>query len=81
MKMILKSSIVTMLLTGAAAMVPTSGIAGVAVSVGVGVPGYAPGPDYAPYDGQMYYDPIYFGGAWYHGPSLARCPRRARLLG
>jgi hypothetical protein len=32
-------------------------------------PGYAPcGPNYNPYDGENYYDPIYFGGAWYHGP-------------
>ena len=80
MKMILKSSLVTMLLTGAAAMVPTSGIAGVAVSVGVGVPGYAPGPDYASYDGQMYYDPIYFGGAWYPGPYRWRVVHGERVF-
>lgn len=68
MNMILKSSLVTMLLTGAAAMAPTAGTAGVSVSVGIGAPYYAPGPGYSPYDGQVYYDPIYFGGAWYHGP-------------
>jgi len=57
------------------------GIGGVGVGVGVGAPvfdsgvygpcgpGYAPcGADYNPYDGDNYYDPIYFGGAWYHGP-------------
>jgi hypothetical protein len=32
-------------------------------------PGYAAcGPEYNPYEGDNYYDPIYFGGAWYHGP-------------
>ena len=57
------------------------GIGGVGVGVGVGAPvfaagvyapcgpGYAPcGAEYNPYEGENYYDPIYFGGAWYHGP-------------
>ena len=57
------------------------GIGGVGVGVGVGAPvfdsgvygpcgpGYAPcGAEYNPYDGDNYYDPIYYGGAWYHGP-------------
>jgi hypothetical protein len=59
------------------------GIGGVGVGVGVGVgapvfdqagygpcgPGYAPcGAEYNPYDGDNYYDPIYYGGSWYHGP-------------
>ena len=68
MNITLKSSLVTMLLTGATAVAPTAGTAGVTVSVGIGAPYYAPGPGYSPYDGQVYYDPIYFGGAWYHGP-------------
>lgn len=80
MKMILKSSLVTMLLTGAAALVPTAGIAGVEVSVGVGAPVYAPGPGYVPYDGQVYYDPIYFGGAWYHGPYRWRVVHGQRVF-
>ena len=68
MHMTLKSSLMTMLLAGAAAMTSTAGTAGVSVSVGIGAPFYAPGPGYSPYEGQVYYDPIYFGGAWYHGP-------------
>lgn len=70
MKTIFKSTLAAAALAGAAVMVPTVASAGVSVSVGVGVPGlvYEPGPGYDPYDGGMYYDPIYFGGAWYHGP-------------
>jgi hypothetical protein len=57
------------------------GVGGVGVGVGVGAPvfdanvygpcgpGYAPcGAEYNPYEGDNYYDPIYFGGEWYHGP-------------
>jgi hypothetical protein len=57
------------------------GVGGSDVSVGVGAPvfdanTYGPcGPDYAPcgaqynpYEGETYYDPIFFGGEWYHGP-------------
>jgi len=70
MNMLLKSTVAAAALAGAALMVPTIATAGVDVSVGIGVPGvfYAPGPGYSPYEGSMYYDPIYFGGAWYHGP-------------
>ena len=80
MNMILKSSLVTMLLTGAAAMAPTAGTAGVSVSVGIGGPVYAPGPGYSPYEGQVYYDPIYFGGAWYHGPYRWRIVHGERVF-
>ena len=80
MNMIMKSSLVAVLLAGAAAMVPTAGIAGVDVSVGIGAPVYAPGPGYSPYDGQVYYDPIYFGGAWYHGPYRWRVVHGQRVF-
>jgi hypothetical protein len=70
MNMILKSTVAVAALAGSALMFPAIATAGVDVSVGIGVPGvfYAPGAGYSPYDGPMYYDPIYFGGAWYHGP-------------
>ena len=82
MKTIFKSSIAAAALAGAAVMVPTVASAGVSVSVGVGVPGvvYAPGPGYDPYDGGMYYDPIYFGGAWYHGPYRWRMEHGQRVF-
>jgi hypothetical protein len=73
MKMILKSAIAIAALSGAAALVPTSVLAGgVGVTVGIGVPvaiGVSPyGPGYVAYDDDYYYDPIFVGGAWYHGP-------------
>ena len=57
-------------------------VGGIGVGVGVGAgpvfgqagygpcgPGYAAcGPEYNPYEGDQYYDPIYYGGNWYHGP-------------
>jgi hypothetical protein len=57
-------------------------VGGVGVGVGIGDgpifdstaygpcgPGYAAcGPEYNPYEGDQYYDPIYYGGNWYHGP-------------
>ncbi len=80
MNMILKSSLVAALLTGAAAMAPAVATAGVGVTVGIGGPVYAPGPGYSPYDGQVYYDPIYFGGAWYHGPYRWRVMHGQRVF-
>jgi hypothetical protein len=70
MKMILRSTLAAAVLAaGAAALLPTAASAGVDISVGVGVPGvYATGPGYSPYEGQMYYDPIFYDGSWYHGP-------------
>jgi hypothetical protein len=68
----------TALVPGAAmAQVGVSvGIGGVGVGIGVAGPDYGPcgpgyaacGPNYNPYDGDNYYDPIYYGGSWYHGP-------------
>ena len=72
MKTILKTAIAAAAFAGAAALVSGSAMAGVGVSIGIGVPGpgyVSPyGADYSPYDGDYYYDPIYIGGAWYHGP-------------
>ena len=70
MKTILKSTLVAALLVGAAITIPAVATAGVDVSVNVGAPAlvYSPGPGYSPYEGQVFYDPIYFDGAWYHGP-------------
>lgn len=81
MNMILKSALMAATIAGASAFVPTLATgAQVGISVGIGVPliapvyapcgpGYGPCADgYNPYEGNYYYDPIYFGGAWYHGP-------------
>lgn len=81
MKMFFKSTLAAALLAGTAAMVPTGAPAGVSVSVGIGTPlVYAPGPGYSPYEGQVYYDPIYFGGAWYHGPYRWRMKHGQRVF-
>lgn len=80
MNMIVKSSLVAMLLAGAATIAPTAGMAGVDVTVGIGAPVYAPAPGYVAYDGPMYYDPIYFGGAWYHGPYRWRVVHGERVF-
>jgi hypothetical protein len=82
MKMLLKSTLTAALLVGAAMTVPTIATAGVNVSVGIGAPDlvYSPGPGYSPYEGQMYYDPIYFGGAWYHGPYRWRVVHGQRVF-
>jgi hypothetical protein len=73
MKMILKSAIAIAALSGATAFIPSSALAGgVGVTVGIGVP--APiyvspyGPGYVAYDDDYYYEPIFIGGGWYHGP-------------
>lgn len=81
MKTFFKSTLAAALLAGAAAFVPTVASA-VEVSVGIGVPSlvYAPGPGYSPYEGQIYYDPIYFGGAWYHGPYRWRMRHGVRVF-
>jgi len=82
MKMILNWTVAAAALAGAALMVPMIATAGVDVSVGIGTPGlvYAPGPGYSPYEGQVYYDPIYFGGSWYHGPYRWRMERGHRVF-
>jgi hypothetical protein len=68
MKTILKSAIALVALSGATALLPSSALAGhVGVTIGIGAPSVY-GPGYSPYDGEYYYDPIYVGGAWYHGP-------------
>ncbi len=61
MKMVLRSALAAAVFAaGATAMLPIAASAGVDISVGVGVPGvYVTGPGYSPYEGQMYYDPIY----------------------
>ncbi len=68
MKTILQSALVVALTAGAATMLAGQASAGVGVSIGIGLPGPGYGAGYAPYDDQYYYDPIYIGGAWYHGP-------------
>jgi len=82
MKMFFKSTLAAALLAGAAIVVPTFATAGVDFSVSVGVPAlvYAPGPGYSPYEGEFYYDPIYFDGAWYHGPYRWRMRRGVRMF-
>src|SRR6185312_2315764 len=68
MKMILKTAVAAAALCSATALIPTSAVAGVNVSVGIGLPGVVYGPGYTAYDDEYYYEPIYIGGAWYHGP-------------
>lgn len=80
MKMILKSTLAAALLAGATAVVPTSASAGVDISVNLGAPAVVVAPDYVPYDAEFYYDPIYIGGAWYHGPYRWRMVRGVRMF-
>jgi hypothetical protein len=80
--MILKSTVAAAVFAAAAVALPAIATAGVDVSVGIGVPGlvYSPGPGYSPYEGQMYYDPIYLGGSWYHGPYRWRMEEGQRVF-
>lgn len=82
MKMILKTAIAVAALSGAAALLPNTAMAGVDVSVGVRLPGVTVGigPGYVPYDDQYYYEPIYYGGAWYHGPYRWRMDHGQRMF-
>jgi hypothetical protein len=80
MKMIFKSTLAAALLAGAATMVSTTATAGVDLSVNIGTPGVVYAPDYSPYEGELYYDPIYFGGAWYHGPYRWRMMHGVRVF-
>lgn len=82
MKMILKTAIAVAALSGASALVPNAAMAGVDVHVGIGIPGVAVGigPGYSPYDDEYYYEPIYFGGAWYHGPYRWRMNHGERMF-
>lgn len=69
MKILLKSAIAAAVLLGTTATITQQANAGVNVSVGIGLPGIGyGGPGYVAYDDDYYYDPIYIGGAWYHGP-------------
>jgi hypothetical protein len=80
MNIFFKSALLTATIAGAVAFAaaPASAQIGVSIGIGgpVGVPGYAPcgpgygpcGEGYNPYEGDYYYDPIFFDGAWYHGP-------------
>lgn len=80
MKMALKSALAAGMLAGAATLVPTMAAAGVDVSVNFGAPAVVVAPDYVPYDAEFYYDPIYFDGAWYHGPYRWRMVHGARVF-
>jgi hypothetical protein len=80
MKLILRSALATALLAGATALVPGAASAGVNVSVGIGVPGPAPLVVVSPYDEQYYYEPIYIGGYWYHGPYRWRMRHGERVF-
>ena len=80
MKMIFKSTVAAALLAGAAAVIPVSATAGVDVSVNIGGPAVVVSPDYVPYDAEFYYDPIYIGGGWYHGPYRWRMMHGVRVF-
>ena len=80
MKMILKSAVAMAVFASATAVIPNSALAGgVGVSIGIGVPSVY-GPGYSPYEGEYYYDPIYIGGGWYHGPYRWRMERGERVF-
>ncbi len=82
MKMIFKSALMAATIAGATAFAPTLASAQIGITLGIGGPGpvvagvYAPcgpgygpcGEGYNPYEGDYYYDPIFFNGSWYHGP-------------
>jgi hypothetical protein len=76
--MIFKTAIAIAALSGATALIPSSALAG-GVSIGIGIPS-AYGPGYSPYEGEYYYDPIYIGGGWYHGPYRWRMERGERVF-
>jgi hypothetical protein len=70
MKILLKSAFAAAVLLGTTVTIAQPANAG--VSVGIVLPGAAYvspyGPGYVAYDDDYYYDPIYIGGSWYHGP-------------
>ena len=69
MKILLKSAFAAAVLLGTTTTLTLPANAG--VTVGVALPGIyvSPyGPGYVAYDDDYYYDPIYIGGGWYHGP-------------
>jgi len=80
MKIIPKSALAAALLAGATVVVPASATAGVDISVNLGAPAVVVSPDYAPYDAEFYYDPIYIDGAWYHGPYRWRMVHGERVF-
>jgi len=94
MKMILKSALMAATIAGAIAIVPTLASAQIGITVGIGAPGpiiapvYAPcgpgygpcGEGYNPYEGEFYYDPIFFEGSWYHGPYRWRMENGERVF-
>jgi len=80
MKMNFTSTLAAALLAGATTVLATSATAGVDVSVSIGAPAVVVAPVYSPYEGEFYYDPIYFGGAWYHGPYRWRMVHGVRVF-
>lgn len=80
MKMVFKSAFAAALFAGAASLTPTCATAGVDVSLNIGAPAVVVAPDYVPYDAEFYYDPIYIGGAWYHGPYRWRMVHGVRVF-
>jgi len=78
MKMILKSAVAMAAFASAAAFIPSTAQA-VGVTIGIGVPSVY-GPGYSPYEGEYYYDPIFIGGGWYHGPYRWRMERGERVF-
>lgn len=69
MKILFKSAFAAAILLGTTVTIAQPASAG--VSVGIVLPGVAVSPygaGYIAYDDDYYYDPIYIGGAWYHGP-------------
>jgi hypothetical protein len=81
MKILLKSAFAAAVLLGSTATISTPANAG--VTVGITLPGVyvSPyGPGYVAYDDDYYYDPIYIGGAWYHGPYRWRMRHGERMF-
>jgi hypothetical protein len=68
MKLLLRSAFVVGAMASAATLAPNVATAGVSIGIGLPAVVIGAGPGYVAYDDQYYYDPIYIGGAWYHGP-------------
>ena len=80
MKPTFKSALVVAAMAGTTALAPGAATAGVSIGIGVPAVVVAPSSGYIAYDERYYYDPIYIGGAWYHGPYRWRMSGGERMF-
>lgn len=78
MNMNFSSAVAVAAIAGAISLAPNLANAG--VSIGITLPGAVYAPGYSPYSGRYYYEPIYIGGAWYHGPYRWRMEHGQRVF-